>query len=67
MVLLIVPNLQALRHWLLRLDARLVTEELQLKWLSREKQARQEARAVDVAMATSWPVGVAVRAHGGEA
>ena len=28
MILIVVPNLQSLRHWLLRLDARLVTSEL---------------------------------------
>lgn len=66
MILIVVPNLQALRHWLLRLDARLVTSELQLRWLEREKQARQEQKAVDSALGEVMPR-VAMRAAGGEA
>jgi hypothetical protein len=67
MILIVVPNLQSLRHWLLRLDARLVTSELQLRWLEREKQARAEQKAVDHALGELLPDGVALRAHGGEA
>lgn len=67
MILIVVPNLQALRHWLLRLDARLVTSELQLRWLEREKQARVERKAVDTALGELLPGTTALRALGGEA
>lgn len=67
MILIVVPNLKALRHWLLRLDARLVTSELQLRWLEREKQARVERKAVDTALGELLPVGAALPALGGEA
>ncbi|UJR78777.1 Hypothetical protein I5071_8090 [Sandaracinus amylolyticus] len=67
MIMIVVPNLQALRHWLLRLDARLVTSELQLRWLQREKQDRAEKKAVDAAIGEVFPDGVALRAIGGEA
>lgn len=66
MIFIVVPNLQALRHWLLRLDARLVTSELQLRWLEREKQAELERHEVATAMdelEATW----GLRAHGGEA
>ncbi len=66
MVFIVVPNLQALRHWLLRLDARLVTSDLQSRWLEREKQAEVERQEVDVAMGELRTVG-SVRALGGEA
>jgi hypothetical protein len=66
MIFIVVPNLQALRHWLLRLDARLVTSELQLRWLEREKQAEVERLEVDIAMG-ELRTGGAVRAVGGEA
>lgn len=67
MILIVVPNLQALRHWLLRLDARLVTSELQLRWLEREKQARSERKAVDTALGEVLSAAGAMRAVGGEA
>lgn len=67
MILIVVPNLQALRHWLLRLDARLVTSELQLRWLEREKQARVERKAVDTALGEVLGGAGAMRAVGGEA
>lgn len=67
MIMIVVPNLQSLRHWLLRLDARLVTSELQLRWLEREKQARAEQKAVDSALGEVMPGGAALRAAGGEA
>ena len=68
MIVIGVPNLQALRHWLLRLDARLVTSELQLRWLQREKQARTEQKAVDSAMGEVFATFAgSIRAVGGEA
>lgn len=67
MILIVVPNLQALRHWLLRLDARLVTSELQLRWLQREKQARAEQKAVNHALEEIFPEGLALRGAGGDA
>ncbi|MDQ3035075.1 MAG: hypothetical protein M3Y87_21895 [Myxococcota bacterium] len=67
MILIVVPNLESLRHWLLRLDARLVTSELQLRWLEREKQARAERKAVDSALGEIVPQGPAIRALGGTA
>jgi hypothetical protein len=68
MILIVVPNLQSLRHWLLRLDARLVTSELQLRWLEREKQANVERKAVDSAMGSIFSAAPgAIRAVGGEA
>jgi hypothetical protein len=67
MILIVVPNLQALRHWLLRLDARLVTSELQTRWLEREKQARVERQAVDIAMGELATNRAAMRATGGDA
>lgn len=67
MIMIVVPNLQALRHWLLRLDARLVTSELQTRWLQREKQARMEQKAVDAALGELLPIGATLRASGGEA
>ena len=51
----------------LRLDARLVTSELQTRWLQREKQARMEQRAVDAALGELLPMGATLRAAGGEA
>ncbi len=66
MIMIVVPNLQALRHWLLRLDARLVTSELQLRWLEREKQAQVEQKAVDFALGEIFPDGLRL-ATGGEA
>lgn len=66
MIFIVVPNLQALRHWLLRLDARLVTSELQLRWLEREKQAELERHEVDIAM-DELEAALGLRAHGGEA
>lgn len=67
MILIVVPNLSSLRHWMLRLDARLVTSELQLRWLEREKQARVEQKAIDAAMVDVPTSGPTIRATGGEA
>jgi hypothetical protein len=67
MILIVVPNLQAMRHWLLRLDARLVTSDLQLRWLQREKQARAEQKEIDSVLGEIFPDGMPLRASGGEA
>ncbi len=67
MILIVVPNLQALRHWLLRLDARLVTSELQTRWLEREKQARTERRAVSRVLSELLPTGASWQPASGEA
>lgn len=52
MILVICPNLDALRLWMLRLDARLVTPHMQERWLAREKQARIEKLNVTMSMVT---------------
>lgn len=64
MIIIAVPNLAAMRKWLLALDSRLVSPEIQQRWLEKEREDDYNKCTVAFAM---HEVGVRYYKDGGEA
>jgi len=62
MIAINCPDLRSLRHWMLCLDARLMTPEIHARWLASEKEARIERLNITMSMLT---LGYRVHSKGG--